>query len=95
MNAAPRILKSVYRKEPISSFVMIVGAVDAAIGGIGDRWSLVTFGLGTIGVAIALRWWQSQHKQLEPTRQVPKYLPASSSRPQLPPLTSTKKRPPY
>jgi hypothetical protein len=97
MNALlPRFLKSAYRKEPISSFVVIVGSIDAVIGGIDESWSLLGFGLSLVGVAIALRWWQIQRSQDEPTQQPPKYfLPPQSSRPALPILNDAKRQPPH
>jgi hypothetical protein len=96
MNALwPRILKSAYRKEPISSFIIIVGAVDIAIGGFGERWSLLTFGLMMVVLAVVLRWWQSQRKEAELADQpVTHYLPPSSSRPALPILNTSKRQPP-
>lgn len=98
MNAAwARFLKSAYRREPITSFVVTVGAVDAAIGGLGERWSLFSIGLGTVGLAIALRWLMMQQRSTaEVTAKVPDlYLAPSSSRPQLPNLNvSTKRQPP-
>ncbi len=96
MNVAwPRILKSVYRREPISSFIITVGAVDAAIGGMGGRGSLLAFGLMVASAAIALRWWQIQRSRVEqPERVAQHYLPPSSSRPQLPVLMASKKHPP-
>jgi len=96
MNAAlPRFLKSVYRKEPLPSFLVTVGVVDAVIGGLGDRWSLLTLGLGTVGVAIGLRWWlMSQRRPRSAAPVVQHYLPPSSSRPALPILTAAKKNPP-
>jgi hypothetical protein len=92
----PRILKTAYRREPISSFLIIVGAVDATIGGLGSYGSLIFLGLTTVGGAIALRWWQVQHskKNLQPERVAQHYLPSRSSRPQLPMLSISKKRPP-
>ncbi len=91
----PRILKSAYRKEPISSFIIIVGAVDAVIGGIGERWSLLSFGLMLVVLAAALRWWQTQRKDAELAEQpVTHYLPPGSSRPALPILSATKRQPP-
>ena len=97
MNAAlPRFLKSAYRKEPLPSFLITIGVVDAIIGGFGDRWSLFTFGLGTVGVAIALRWWMLQQRGSEPSAPVAQhYLPYSSSSPELPMLTTSKKKPPH
>lgn len=87
-----KLLKSAYRKERISSFVVIIGAVDAVIGGVDGRWSLLTFGLGTVGVAIALRWWQIQRSQEELPEQAPKYyLPPQSSSPALPMLKASKR----
>lgn len=99
MNAIwPRILKLAYRKEPISSFLLIIGAVDATIGGVSNHGSLLLLGLSTAGVAIALRWWQVQRsKQLQPERVAQYYLPSHSSRPQLPMLSmsKSKKNPPH
>jgi len=95
MNALwPRILKSAYRKEPISSFIVIVGAVDAVIGGVGQRWSLLSFGIMMVMIAIVLRWWQSQRREAELAEQpVTHFLPPSSSRPALPMLSTTKRKP--
>lgn len=97
MNALwTRLLKSAYRQEPITSFVVTVGVVDTAIGGLGASGSLFSFGLGTVGVAIALRWWLVQRSWQEKPAPVPElYLPPSSSRPPLPMLSKSKKNPPY
>lgn len=96
MNALwPRILKSAYRKEPISSFIVIVGAVDAVIGGVGERWTLLSFGLMMVMLAVAIRWWQSQRRETNLAEQpVTHYLPPASSRPVLPVLSATKRQPP-
>ncbi|OLP20120.1 hypothetical protein BST81_01415 [Leptolyngbya sp. 'hensonii'] len=91
----PRFLKLAYRKEPISSFILIAGAVDVAIGGLDSSWSLATVGIGTVGVAVMLRWWLMQRSRTqlpEPVSQ--RYLPAQSSRPQMPMLTVAKQKPP-
>ncbi|MBS0015328.1 MAG: hypothetical protein EA414_05655 [Arthrospira sp. PLM2.Bin9] len=99
MNALlPRILKSAYRREPIVSFVITVGAVDTVIGGVTASLPLLSLGLGTVGVAVAWRWWLIQRSPVEQqTETAPEYyLPPSSSRPSLPMLTQNKKsRPPY
>ncbi len=92
----PRILKSAYRQEPISSFLILVGVVDATIGGVGSYGSLTFVGLTTVGGALAFRWWQLQRtKPFQPERVAEHYLPAQSSRPQLPMLSIAKKRPPH
>ncbi|NEP13404.1 MAG: hypothetical protein F6J92_35210 [Symploca sp. SIO1A3] len=91
----PRILKSAYRKEPISSFIIIVGAVNAVIGGVGEHWSLLTFGLMMVMLAAVVRWWQTQNKEVKLNEQpVTHYLPPNSSRPPLPMLSTTKRQPP-
>lgn len=100
MNAAlHRVLKSVYRKEPISSFILTMGAVDVAIGGIGSHWSLFSFGLGIVSVAIVLRWWQLQRLQEPESEPAPEpsdyfYLPPSQSPPALPKLRTSRQYPP-
>jgi hypothetical protein len=91
-----RILRSAYRREPVTSVVITIGAVDAAIGGMAASGSLLAFGLGTASVALALRWWQLHHSEVEQPAPAPEYyLPSHSSRPQLPMLSISKKNPPY
>jgi hypothetical protein len=94
MNAlGTRVLKSVYRKEPISGFILIVGAVDAIMGGVGGRWSLLSFGLVTVLMAALLRWWKIQKAEAVLAEETPRYfLPPSSSRSPLPLLTHEKHR---
>jgi len=91
-----RLLRSLYRKEPVTGFLITVGVVDAAIGGLGEHWSLFSFGAGTIAVAIALRWWQQQRRAApEPMPPAPVHiLPPQGSRPNLPTLTMPKQKPP-
>ncbi len=93
MNALwPRIIKTAYRKDPVVSFVVTVGAVDAVIGGFGSSWSLFGLGMGTVGVAVILRFCFLKRYHLEQTAPVPEYyLPPNSSRPQLPILNINKK----
>ena len=90
MNALwTRVLRTVYRKEPITGFVMTVGAVNVAIGGIDQSSSLVFFGLSLVSVGLALRWWHHFHtkpsvKLSAPPEQVPVHiLPPSSPLPNL------------
>ncbi|MEM1172366.1 MAG: hypothetical protein AAGJ08_25630 [Cyanobacteria bacterium P01_H01_bin.35] len=93
MNALlPRILKIAYRKDPVVSFIVTVGAVDAVIGGVGSSWSLFGLGMGTVGVAIILRFCFRNHSHLNQATPIPEYyLPPNSSRPQLPMLNRNKK----
>ncbi|MGD1806387.1 hypothetical protein ACP6PL_13235 [Dapis sp. BLCC M126] len=93
MNALwPRILKTAYRKDPVISFVVTVGAVDAVIGGIGSSLSLFGLGMGTVGIGIILRFCLLKRSHFEQATSVPEYyLPPNSSRPQLPILNRNKK----
>jgi hypothetical protein len=92
----PRFLKSTYRREPISSFLFIVGGVDAAMGGLSGHGGLAFLGLVTLGGAVTLRWWQLQrlNNTLQPERVAQFALPPQSSRPQVPMLSISTKRPP-
>ncbi|MGL5035810.1 MAG: hypothetical protein ACRC6M_18640 [Microcystaceae cyanobacterium] len=56
----PRFIRVAYRKEPISSFILIVGLVDSVIGGVGAQWSLLSLGVLTASLSVGLRWWQTQ-----------------------------------
>jgi hypothetical protein len=91
-----RRLRSLYRREPLLSFVATAGAVDVAIGGFSTQWGLMSLGLGAVGMAIALRWWQ--HQTRKPTVLINRAsvyaLPSSDSRPTLPLLSIPKKNPP-
>lgn len=89
----PRFLKTAYRKEPISSFILIVGAADALIGGMNERWTLLSFGILMGLTAVLVRWWQTQPTKPPMREESPRqYLPPSSSRPPLPLLTHEKHR---
>jgi hypothetical protein len=86
MNAIfPTVLKRLYRKEPISSFIIIVGAVDAVLGGVNEVGTLMILGLLTSGAAIGYRWWciqQSEYTTERKSKQL--YLPSQSERSPLP-----------
>ena len=94
MNALlPRFLKSVYRKEPISTFIFIIGAVDALLGGFSERWTLLSLGILLVASSAAVRWLQLQKAQNFISQQAPRrYLPSSSSQTPLPTLRSEKHR---
>ncbi len=96
-----RSFKSTYRREPILSFVATASAVNVAIGGVSAHWVLMSIGLGTVSLAIALRLWQLYTRKLH-TRRPTTFakrtsvyaLPPSDSRPTLPLLSIPKKNPP-
>ena len=80
-------VKSVYRKDQISSFVLIVGAVDAVIGSVGNYGLLLGLGWGTVGLAIALRLAALRRRDSRLSAQPLRVLPERSTRlPPLPPL---------
>ena len=88
-----KFLRSVYRKEPISGFILILGATDAILGGVGGRWSLMSIGLLIALLGIAIRWRQRQQTVKNVAPETARYmLPPSSSRPQLPLLINDKRR---
>ncbi|MFB2934737.1 hypothetical protein ACE1B6_05615 [Aerosakkonemataceae cyanobacterium BLCC-F154] len=76
--------------------MITIGAVDAVIGGLGDRVSLLTFGMGMVALAIVLRWFMVQRRPAEIANEAPQiYLPPTPSQSQLPNLNMpNKKRPP-
>ena len=89
----PRVVRTLYRKEPISSFILVVGAVDSVMGGVGQHWSLFSFGLLIVSLSITLRWWQVQKARPIMTEDKPRrYLPPSSSTMPLHLLTHNKSR---
>ncbi|EKQ67436.1 hypothetical protein OsccyDRAFT_3709 [Leptolyngbyaceae cyanobacterium JSC-12] len=95
MDSWTRILKSAYRKQPIISFMITVGTVNVAVGGLGEHWSLMSLGFSVVGIAIALgvRQKYARKRPLEPQNRPPVYiLPPSSAG--LPMLSMSKKNPP-
>lgn len=89
------MLKSIYRKEPILSVVATAGAVNVAIGGLGEHWTLMSVGLSAVGVAIALGVRQRQMRRpVEPVERPPVYVLPPSSSSGLPMLNIAKKSPP-
>ncbi|MEM7724941.1 MAG: hypothetical protein AAF208_01050 [Cyanobacteria bacterium P01_A01_bin.45] len=98
MNAAlPRILKSAYRKEPIISTFITIGAVDTLIGGVDDSWSLFAFGLTILGISVLFRLLRMEPDDSlteEPEKESQLYLPQKSSNSSLPMLSISKKKPP-
>ncbi len=88
-----RLLKSTYRKEPVVSFMITAGIVDTIIGSLGASGSLFCFGLGTVGVAVIIRWWQYQGSILNRSDPAPEYsLPPHSSQTRLPQLETNSQK---
>jgi hypothetical protein len=89
-----KFIRSVYRKEPLSGFLLILGLTDAVIGGVGEHWSLLSIGLVIALLGMALRWRQATKTSEKAIAvQSARYmLPPSSSRSPLPLLTSNTKR---
>ena len=88
----PRLFKVAYRKEPLSSFILIIGVVDAVMGGVGERWTLLGFGIFTIVIAVIARWLQQQQAQvIIPQQANRKMLPPGSANSPLPALTNRQK----
>ncbi len=67
-----RKIRSLYRKEPITGFMLTIGLVDAIIGGTSGYQTLLAIGLGTVGLAIGVRWKLMQQVRQEPIQPQPK-----------------------
>lgn len=83
MNALfDKLFQKTYRRESVSSFIFILGVVDAVIGGVGERWTLLSFGLLIILTAILWRWHKLRKAKAIVTKKSPQYfLPPSPPRP--------------
>ncbi len=88
-----KFLRVVYRKEPISGFILILGATDALVGGIAGRGSLLSIGLLIAMLGIIMRWRQGEKKAQRVASEPVKYLlPPSQPRQPLPLLVANKRR---
>ncbi len=81
-----KLLRAIYRKEPISGFILLFGLTDALLGGFEGRWSLFSVGLIITVTGILMRWLQTQR--------VPRTIPAKPARYRLPPSTAAIPLPP-
>lgn len=89
----PRFLGKAYRKEPITGFILAVGLVDTVIGGAGQRWTLLSFGILVVTIAAIARWLQIQKAKKPIREESPRYyLPPRSSGVPLPVLSEEKNR---
>ncbi|MEM7591870.1 MAG: hypothetical protein AAF383_10190 [Cyanobacteria bacterium P01_A01_bin.83] len=89
-----RFLRAIYRKEPISGFILLLGATDALIGGFGGSGSLLSVGLLIALLGIIMRWRQSEKSTTQLAVKPAKYYlpPGNNSRQPLPLLTSSNRR---
>ena len=87
-----KLLKVIYRKEPISGFILLFGITDALLGGFQGRWNLFSLGLIIAITGILMRWLQAQRTNPTVPRKLARYrLPPSSTAIPLPPLTNKKR----
>lgn len=87
-----KLFKVIYRKEPMSGFILLFGITDAFLGGFQGRWSLFSMGLVVIMTGIWMRWLQAQKTVSTPRKKSARYrLPPSTAAIPLPTLTSKKR----
>lgn len=80
-----QVVKRLYRKEPISSFLIVVGLLELVIGGVDGEWSLFSLGLGLVLGAVFVRWSQIRKRRREVEKILPRrYLPPSDGSQPLP-----------
>ncbi len=97
MDSWTQRFKSLYRREPVLSFVATAGAVNVAIGGLGEHWSLMAVGFGAVGGAIALglrQRYRQRGTQIVPPRRSATYVLPPAPTTGLPLLSIPKKQPP-
>lgn len=63
-----RFLKTAYRRDPIASFVLTMGAVQLAIAGSDSEAGLAALGLIFAGSAAALYWWKYSSRVIQAAR---------------------------
>jgi hypothetical protein len=95
----PQMLRLAYRKHPVISFAVTMGLMNAVIGTLSDRSLLATLGISTVGMALALRWWQLQktlvarpRRAARSNRTPMRYLPPARSGAQLPDLQASRQK---
>ena len=92
----PRLIKSIYRREPIVSTIVTMGFVNVLIGCLQGQAALLTLGILGASGAIAFRgltrrrYSDSQVPPSPPLRS----LPSQSARPQVPLLGLSHRQPP-
>ena len=78
-----KFFKRIYRKEPISSFLIVMGLIQLVIGGVDSQWSLFSLGFGVVIGAFVVRWSQGRKHRLQRERvSTRRYLaPSKGARP--------------
>lgn len=81
-------LKRLYNKEPLSSFLLLVGTMQGLIGGVHGQLNLFSLGVGVVLGAFVVRRSQLKQARLNANRVLPRrYLPPQQPPGQaLPPL---------
>ena len=75
-----KFFKRIYQKEPISSFLIVMGLIQLVIGGVDSQWNLFSLGSGLVLGAFVVRWSQIRKRRLESERVLPRrYLPPSEA----------------
>ncbi len=87
-----RLLKVPYRRDPIASFVLTMGAVQVVIGGTEAEAGLAALGLALLGTAAAMYWLKYSSRVIEAARS-PRitYASRSSAVPALPDRASARR----
>lgn len=58
-----RQLKSLYRQNKLSSFILVFGVADAVLGGFSQHWTLLSLGLFIATMGIITRSFPSQKRK--------------------------------
>lgn len=76
-----RLLKVPYRRDPIAAFVLTMGAVQVAIGGVDAEAGLAALGLALLGTAAAMYWLKYSSRVIEAARSPRATYASRNSRP--------------
>ena len=90
-----KFFRAVYRQEPVSGFILLLGATDALVGGFSGSGSVLSVGLFIALLGIIMRWRQGERKPKRvssSSKQAQYLLPPGSSGKPLPLLLSSKRQ---
>lgn len=88
-----KLFKLIYRREPISGFILLLGVTDAIIGGVAGQVSLFSIGLLVVLLGVMIRRSRIRKFQAITMVRPARYrLPPSSSRQPLPLLVRKRSR---